>query len=454
MSTTSSPISSHVQRLLRGFVLPLLVCGAVWGSALAGNTPPVKDLILGRSTQGRSIDAVRIGNGPRKLVVVGATHGWPERNTYELSLQLIGYFRGNPDAVPSSVSLYIVPLLNPDGMQLRSRWNANDVDLNRNMNTSADGCPENDWRHRVNGAYGSVSNSGGPYSESEIESRLIRDFLLDADGAIFFHSYAGVVFPACDHSISTEMAKVYADASDYKFTPTWDRYLITGGMPDWAGGLGIASITPELLTGERAEFDQNVAGIMAVLENADSLLSEPEPREVFGVEVQPIIWRAWQAWGGEEMFGKPLAPAEETPDGWTQLFEKARFEYRPAQTESRSVVQISSLGQEIQSGSSSTTSRAPGSSAEIEPTAPVKDQVFATFWQRYGAQPIFGEPIGEAEETQDVDGRPIIRQPFQRAVMERPADATDLSNVRLLPLGRIMWARDDATSEQSSVRAR
>jgi predicted deacylase len=393
---------------------------------------------------------VRFGTGDRKLVLVGATHGAPERNTYELSLQLIDYFRANPGDVPRDVSMYIIPVLNPDGLAINSRWNARNVDLNRNMNTSADSCPENDWRQSVNGAYGVVSDSGGAYEESETESRLIRDFLLDADGVIFFHSNAGVVFPACDHEPSQALGRTFATAADYEFIPVWDRYVITGGMHDWAGGMGIPAITPELVTGELPEFEQNLAGVLAVLENAGELLPEPPAREVNGVEVQPVIWRGWRAWGGDRVWGNPLFPPQPTNDGWEQIFERARFHYRPAQSDSRAVVELSPLGQQFGS-----KGRAVGGNEVENPdlATPEADPVFAQFWERRSGSTVLGEPMAAPEELV-VNNERVVRQTFGFVVMERPADADQIEAVRLVPLGRIAWAQQDAQSVETGWRAR
>lgn len=442
-------------RIVGTFGLLLTLWFALFGPALAQSTPPaVVDLTLGTSAQGRPISAVRIGNGPRKLVLVGATHGFPERNTFELVEQLAAHFRNDPALVPSGVRLYIIPLLNPDGLALGRRQNANGVDLNRNMDTSADACPENDWSQRVSGAYGIVSDTGGPYSESEVESRLIRDFLLDADGVVFFHSNAGVVFPACDHQPSIALAKIFADGAGYAFLPKWDRYPITGGMHDWAGGLGIAAITPELVTGDQPEFAQNLGGIEALLRSAEGLLPPPQPQTIGGFAVQPIIWRAWRAWGGENLFGMPLAPPVETGDGWTQLFERAIFEYKPAQSDTTAVVQIGLLGRQLFD---------PG---VLVPEAPRPDarffaetqhnvgSLFADFWQINGGMPIFGLPLAAEEQTIDERGAPIVRQVFERAVLQRPLDATSVLDVRLAPLGRVLWAQADAKSPESSVRVR
>ena len=93
--------------------LVLVVSLAAWSPTTArsgrpgrtvGSSAPV-ELVLGSSTQGRPIEAVRFGDGPRKLVLVSATHGWPERNTYQLALQLIEQFRSGASTVPDDVSL-------------------------------------------------------------------------------------------------------------------------------------------------------------------------------------------------------------------------------------------------------------------------------------------------------------------------------------------------------------
>jgi murein tripeptide amidase MpaA len=126
------------RRLFSVLVQILIVWFMLEGSAWAQPaSPQVVDLTLGVSTQGRPITAVRIGNGPRKLVLVGSTHGGPERNTFELATQLIGYVRANPITIPPDVRLYVIPTLNPDGLALGIRQNANGIDLNRNMDTRA-----------------------------------------------------------------------------------------------------------------------------------------------------------------------------------------------------------------------------------------------------------------------------------------------------------------------------
>ena len=56
----------------------------------------------------------------------------------------------------------------------------------------------------------------------------------------------------------------------------YPRYLITGGMHDWAGSMGIASFTPELWNGDESDTEANLKAIKAVLAEAAARLPLPE----------------------------------------------------------------------------------------------------------------------------------------------------------------------------------
>jgi predicted deacylase len=401
----------------------------------------VAEIAIGVSAQGRPITALRIGDGPRKLVLVSATHGFPERNTYALALQLADYFRANPQAVPPLVRLYIVPALNPDGLALGTRFNARGVDLNRNMNTNLDACPENDWSVTVEGAYGQVSDTGGPYADSEVESRVIRDFLLDASAVIFYHSNAGSVFPAaCDHAPSIALAQAYAAGAGYSYTRYWPNYNITGGMHDWAGSLGIAAIIPELLTGDLPEYEQNLAGVLGVLARAAELVPELSDVTESGVPVPAPLWRYWRANGGLERFGPPLAPAVTEGDVTRQYFERALLELRPAQADTPYLVQPAALGRLRNDEAAYRALSGPQcdpalATCRLFPeTGQTVSGAFLEFWERGGGLAVFGFPLSGEFSAVAADGQVRIVQRFERAILAYyPEDG----GVRLEPLG---WA--------------
>jgi predicted deacylase len=397
--------------------------------------PGVTDLVLGTSGAGSPIGAVKIGAGARKFVLVGDTHGGPEANTFQLASQLADHFRANPGEVPPTVRLYIIPTLNPDGLALGTRFNGRGVDLNRNMNTNLDACPENDWSVTVEGAYGIVSDTGGAYAESEVESRLIRDFMLDAAGAIFLHSSGGDVFPAfCEHAPSIALAQSYAAATGYRYDRYWQNYLITGGMHDWAGSLGIAAITPELLTGTDPEFEQNLAGVRAVLGQAEALLPLPADGEENGLAVPALIWRYWKAHGGEERFGPPLAPPERAGELTRQLFTRAVLELHPDQADTPYLVQPAPLGRAAAAGRQFPAPSAQAPGRLFPETGHTVREAFLDYWERGDGGLVLGLPISEEFTGFAADNQRRAMQYFERGVLAYyPEDGS----VRLEPLG---WA--------------
>jgi predicted deacylase len=429
--STFNLITFNLQPLIL-LILFLLLAAPLHAAPSRQST--VQDLTIGLSTQGRPITALRIGDGPMKLVIVGNTHGAPEANTYTLAAMLADHFRANPHEVPSAVRLYIIPTINPDGLALGTRFNARGIDLNRNMNTNLDVCPENDWRTRVFGAYGIISDTGGPYPDSEVESRVLRSFLLDAWGAMFLHSAAGDVFPAfCEHAPSIELAQTYATGAGYRYTRFWDAYTITGGMHDWAASLGIAAIVPELVTGDEPEFDENLAGIRAVLAAAEELLPAPEDQRENEVVVPALLWRYWKMHGGNDLFGAPLAPAVVEGGITRQVFERAVLELHPDQADTPYLVQVAPLGR---------TWTPPGGAAPPDDCASPECRrftetphairgLFAAFWERNGGLQTFGFPI--SDEFAAAGERQRMRQVFERAVFTQNDDGS----IALEPLG---WA--------------
>jgi hypothetical protein len=79
---------------------------------------------IGTSGQGRPITALRYGDGPRTVLVVGQTHG-----DEEAGLRVLLRARSLP--VPDGVALWVVPTMNPDGLLLDTRFLANGADPNR-----------------------------------------------------------------------------------------------------------------------------------------------------------------------------------------------------------------------------------------------------------------------------------------------------------------------------------
>jgi hypothetical protein len=248
-------------------------------------TPSPQHAVIGRSVEERPIEVVRLGDGPRRFVAIGALHGGHECNTYELLLHFLERFEAEPDALPPDVTLYVVPEANPDGCVLDTRENANGVDLNRNWDTP-------DWTPDVEGPFGPLAGGGGPEPFSEPETTALRHWLLNLraehDGPIWILSYhsavppTGAVLPGYEEPglpgrLSQELGLAYADATGYLYSEEWlGAYEITGEFIYWAELNGFAAVDVELPDRGPADsipagwdephVETNWRGLMAVLE--------------------------------------------------------------------------------------------------------------------------------------------------------------------------------------------
>lgn len=106
---------------------------------LIGNLPKNKLFqvtSLGKSIEGRNIPLITLGAGSTKVLLWSQMHG--DESTATMALfDIFNFFSKNDefDALKkdflSKVTLYFVPMLNPDGAEVWKRRNAYDIDLNR-----------------------------------------------------------------------------------------------------------------------------------------------------------------------------------------------------------------------------------------------------------------------------------------------------------------------------------
>lgn len=89
---------------------------------------------IGRSVLNEPIFKIIIGNGLNKILIWSQMHG-NESTTTKALFDLINILLNGKDfginAILSQCTLLIIPILNPDGAKAYSRFNANNVDLNR-----------------------------------------------------------------------------------------------------------------------------------------------------------------------------------------------------------------------------------------------------------------------------------------------------------------------------------
>ncbi len=88
--------------------------------------------VIGRSVLDKPIYGIKVGEGNKRVLMWSQMHG-NESTTTKALFDLFNTFSNAQDvnSILKSCTLYIIPILNPDGAEAYTRINANKVDLNR-----------------------------------------------------------------------------------------------------------------------------------------------------------------------------------------------------------------------------------------------------------------------------------------------------------------------------------
>lgn len=238
--------------------------------------------VIGMSVEGREIIAYHFGKGDTELLFIGAIHGGYEWNTALVAYNLMDYLKKNPNVVPGNIKVTVIPVLNPDGLskvvgtttvrfteadvspsevkQVSGRFNANNVDLNRNFDC--------DWQAK--GIWQNKIVSGGSKAFSEPESQAVKNYVETnkPSAVVVWYSASGGVFASsCHNGVSSEtntLTKKYAEASGYPAYQSFNFYEITGDMVNWFAKNNIPAISVLLTNHTDVEWTKNLAGIEAL----------------------------------------------------------------------------------------------------------------------------------------------------------------------------------------------
>ena len=128
----------------------------------------MQQIILGKSVKNKEVKGYSFGDSDsfNKTLIIGCIHGCEPQSKEVCEM----YIEENKDKPFMDNSyLLIIPCLNPDGLELNTRTNANGVDLNRNF-------PSNTWRPVLK------NEDKSPYypgvsAGSEPETKIIIDLL-------------------------------------------------------------------------------------------------------------------------------------------------------------------------------------------------------------------------------------------------------------------------------------
>lgn len=227
---------------------------------------------IGRSLMGRDIPTITLGEGKKGILYVGAHHGM-EWITSAILLRFVNeyaelyknnsrIYNSTMDYLFATRSIYIIPMLNPDGVDYQingvtrenilydrlvkmnggntdfSAWQANarGVDLNHNYN-----CGFAEYKkleYEMNIIDGAPSKYSGESPESESEVAYLCNYLrfndnigavisLHSQGEEIYYSSMGKSTPR-----SLPLAKSFSRMSGYKLSVP-EGSAAYGGMLDW-----------------------------------------------------------------------------------------------------------------------------------------------------------------------------------------------------------------------------
>jgi len=233
--------------------------------------PFIEQDTAGKSVLGRELYYIKLGNGPQEVFYNGAHHAneWLTSmllmkfaenfsKAYSLRKNIKGY---NCCDIWNKTSIYIMPMVNPDGVELSikgaapdnpyykdlinmndgeydfSKWRANirGVDLNRNYDADWKTAKIRESLYNVSGP--SPTRYCGPYPMSEPETRAVAEFTKSHDfklvlschspGRIIFWDYKNMQPPKA-RIIGEMLSKV----SGYKLSEP-GSVIPCGGYKDW-----------------------------------------------------------------------------------------------------------------------------------------------------------------------------------------------------------------------------
>lgn len=239
--------------------------------------------VIGSSVKGNEITAYHYGEGDKEVLLIGGIHGGYSHNTATLAFELMDYFQDNADVIPEGVQVTIIPVLNPDGLEATvgttgrfdssdipsseaqkvvGRFNANNVDLNRNF-----AC---DWQ--TNALWQNKNVSGGSAEFSEPESMALKSYIEGSNpsAVVVWYSAAGGVYASnCHNGVlpkTKELTQVFAKASGYPAKEEFNFYEITGDAVNWMAKQNIPAISVLLTNHTDSEENKNIKGVTAILE--------------------------------------------------------------------------------------------------------------------------------------------------------------------------------------------
>jgi protein MpaA len=199
--------------------------GIIEARPALGGTGVAQSHIAGLSVQNRLIECVVLGEGADVTLIMATIHGSEPAGT-ALVRRLAEVLAEQPDMLADR-KVVLVPVANPDGMAAHSRYNARNVDLNRNFAT---------YNRRKNAKSGSKALSE---PETRTIEAIIREY--SPDRIVSIHQPLACI----DYDgPAQELARRMAEQCDL---PVKKLGAQPGSLGSYAGlSLGVPIVTFEL----------------------------------------------------------------------------------------------------------------------------------------------------------------------------------------------------------------
>ena len=128
--------------------------------------------------------------------------------------------------------------------------------------------PVDNWRSDpYHPCCGHQEGMGGSEALSEPETQATYYFIMNIDPAIVIVWHAqGPVTEGNETGISEEAAQLYADSAGYIWIAEWTAYVITGQFIDAMQMEGVPAFDVELSSPVGIDFQNNLSGVLAVIE--------------------------------------------------------------------------------------------------------------------------------------------------------------------------------------------